>query len=45
MLLGKALGETVDATVHYTSPIPPARIESIAFPGDPALDRLGLTGT
>ncbi|GAA2124201.1 hypothetical protein GCM10009759_75740 [Kitasatospora saccharophila] len=45
VLLGRALGETADATVHYMSPIPPARIESVAFPGDPAFDLLGLPGT
>ncbi|MFE6055645.1 hypothetical protein ACFQ6N_33280 [Kitasatospora sp. NPDC056446] len=45
VLLGKALGEAADATVHYMSPIPPARIESVAFPGDPAFDRLDLPGT
>ncbi|MFB8168364.1 hypothetical protein ACFC60_10500 [Kitasatospora purpeofusca] len=45
VLLGKALGEAADATVHYMSPIPPVRIESVAFPGDPAFDRLGLPGT
>ncbi|MEV7124041.1 hypothetical protein [Kitasatospora griseola] len=43
MLPGRALGEVADATVHYTSP-PPARIKSIALPGDPAFDRLGLPG-
>ncbi|MFD7645078.1 hypothetical protein ACFV4P_31000 [Kitasatospora sp. NPDC059795] len=44
VFLGRALGETADATVHYMSPIPSARIESVAFPGDPAFDRLGLPG-
>ncbi|NGO87937.1 hypothetical protein GPA20_31135 [Streptomyces sp. 196(2019)] len=37
---GKALGhEPADADVHYTSPIPPQRIESIVSPGDVAYDQ------
>jgi hypothetical protein len=39
--VGKALGYTpANADVFYPDAIPPQHIESIAFPGDPAYDRL-----
>jgi hypothetical protein len=45
--VGKALGyASANADVHYPNAIPPQHIESIAFPGDPAYDRLpGLPST
>lgn len=40
VFVGKALGHgPADADVHYTSPIPPQRIESVVSPGDVAYDR------
>ncbi|MEH0557427.1 hypothetical protein [Streptomyces sp. B21-101] len=39
--VGKAIGYApANADVHYRNAIPPQYIESVAFPGDPAYDRL-----
>ncbi|MER7512142.1 hypothetical protein ABTX82_27855 [Streptomyces lavendulae] len=40
VLVGKALGaDRADADVFHLSPVPPARIEAIDFPGDSGYDR------
>ncbi|MFJ2572285.1 hypothetical protein ACIOYT_18005 [Streptomyces halstedii] len=40
VFVGTALGhDPADADVHYTSPIPPQRIESIVSPGDVSYDQ------